>query len=75
LEGIKIYQGLCRYRYRYRSQDNQHYILAFFELTEEGVSCAKWSLYYCQQEEQPLLEQTCTSEDFHNVRFLSVERR
>jgi hypothetical protein len=37
--------NLMRYRYRYRSADNQYYILAFFVNGLDGISRVSWSIY------------------------------
>jgi hypothetical protein len=77
---IKLFQGLWRYRYKYKSPDGHHHILAYYvrryadDNDKEGKSVVDWSLYHdddngnTHNNEQPLLEQTNTTfEDFHNM--------
>jgi hypothetical protein len=61
-----------RYRYIYKSQDGNHHILACYvrhyddDNDKDGKSVAEWSLYH-NGNEQPPIEQTCLTEDFHNM--------
>lgn len=55
-----------------KNQDRNHHTLACYvrhyddNNDNDGKSVAEWSLYH-HGNEQPLIEQTCLTEDFHNM--------
>jgi hypothetical protein len=56
------------YRYKYRSEDGRHYILAFHEIGYDGISRAKWSRYsYTCDPEEEEQEHITVSEEFHKM--------
>lgn len=69
LKHISSKAGLWRNRYKYRSEDGRHYILAFHDIGFDGIRRAKWTKYtygYEDYEEQEQ-EHITVSEEFHKM--------